>query len=216
MQNIGFVYGLIPGLKDIYGGNRDKVEKAIERYIDFFNTQPYMTPLIMGICLSQEKQGRPSVVGQAKMSMAGALAAIGDSFFWGALKPIVSLLALMFVMINLIWGIILSLVLFNIVHIWIKVKGVKEGYGNGPGAVLRMGKVLSIERIERIKYILPFMVGVVLFILPSYIGSGVSPAIGGWLFGGFIVFMFMNYLGISTSSSFYIGFIVLLIWSIIR
>ncbi|MEA3223479.1 MAG: PTS system mannose/fructose/sorbose family transporter subunit IID [Thermodesulfobacteriota bacterium] len=212
MQNIGFVYGLIPGLKNIYGDNTDKMDEAIRRYINFFNTQPYMAPLIMGMCLNGEKKGNPDAASQAKMSTAGALAAIGDSFFWGALKPIILLFALICVMINLLWGVLLALILFNCVHVWVMTKGFKKGYEEGPSAALRIGKILPMERVERIKYIIPFMCGVLLFVLPFYMGLGVSLSTGGLLLGGFIAFTCMNRLGINQIVSFYMGFIVLVIW----
>jgi PTS system mannose-specific IID component len=219
MQNIGFVYGLLPGLKDIHGENKEKLEAAIKRYGTFFNTQPYMAPLIMGVTLSEEKKGNiPTDECAARLhsTMSNTLAAIGDSFFWATLKPILALFILLSIMTGFVSSVILGLILFNALHIGFAAKGFKSGYENGPDAVIKVGKSMSMDRIERIKYLIPFMGGMVLFFVPSYMGASLPPVTGLLLIIGLMIFVILDQLKIHAVASFYISFIALMGWFILQ
>jgi PTS system mannose-specific IID component len=93
LQNIGFLFLLKPFLDDIY---KDKAQKkeALICHTGFFNTHPYMANIIVAAIANIEKQKsedrQARDVNFVKNSLAGPLAAIGDSFFWGTIRPIAS------------------------------------------------------------------------------------------------------------------------------
>ena len=104
MQNIGFVFCLLPLLRKIYP-DPAKRREVLVRHMNFFNTHPYMSNIIFGMVASLEQDiadGKPMQAEQLsilKNNMAGPLAAIGDTFFWATWRPfsvLVSICAALF------------------------------------------------------------------------------------------------------------------------
>ena len=143
LQNIGFLFVMKPFLNSFYKSKTQRKE-ALMRHIGFFNTQPYMANIITSVVLNIEKQkseGKETKdVNFVKNSLAGPLAAIGDSFFWGTIRPAVSFICVFFIVFLakplsgalLPYAIIIPLVfllLYNSVHIplryWFVFLGLK-------------------------------------------------------------------------------------------
>lgn len=97
MQNIGLAYGLQPWLERVYG-EADARRSALLRHQDFFNTNPTMEPLIVGmLCALEEEAAREPAPAREekfarlcalKKALASALAGIGDTLFWQTLRPL--------------------------------------------------------------------------------------------------------------------------------
>jgi mannose/fructose/N-acetylgalactosamine-specific phosphotransferase system component IID len=97
MQNIGLAYGLEPWLERVYPDPKDG-RAALLRHQDFFNTNPYMEPLIVGmLCALEEEASREPAplreekfarLAALKKALASALAGIGDTLFWQTLRPL--------------------------------------------------------------------------------------------------------------------------------
>lgn len=210
MQNIGFAYAILPGLKRLTADNPDK---AVNRYVKFSNTHPYMAPTVMGVFLKLEEQGDLGTIEKLKQTISSSLAAIGDTFFWATLKPIIALLFLLTVMIDRIWGIALILLVYNGIHFWTMVWGFSHGYQNGPGGALEIGKILSIDRSRRISYSIPLLAGMVMGALSQWenVGRGLPVSV-------------LIFLAAAAAYRFKIGiiwifygvFTLTLIWTIIR
>ncbi|MCL2145300.1 MAG: PTS system mannose/fructose/sorbose family transporter subunit IID [Endomicrobia bacterium] len=106
LQNIGFLYVMQPFLDKIYP-NIDKKKDAMIRHTGFFNTHPYMANIIIAVTANTEKElaeSRASAkkaadINSIKSAMAGPLAAIGDSFFWGTLRPVTAFLSIFLVIL---------------------------------------------------------------------------------------------------------------------
>lgn len=98
MQNIGFVFALVPVLKNTWGASRAELSRALLRHTALFNTQPYMAGFILGVAWKLEEdfsaarsEGEEVFtrrIASVKQLAASALAAIGDALFWGALRPL--------------------------------------------------------------------------------------------------------------------------------
>src|SRR5882762_6397652 len=54
-QNSGFAFAIIPALKKLYLG-RERMAAALKRHLQFFNTSPYGSTLIIGIIAAMEEQ----------------------------------------------------------------------------------------------------------------------------------------------------------------
>ena len=55
MQNLGFLYAIMPALKRVYPDSEDR-KKAQLRHLDLFNSQPYMASPILGAVINLEKE----------------------------------------------------------------------------------------------------------------------------------------------------------------
>ena len=144
MQNIGLLFVLKPFLYKIYL-SEDKRKEALLRHTGFFNTHPYMSNMIIIVIANMEKEiakgncsEKVSEVNMIKSVMEGPLAAIGDSFFWGTLRPLMALISI-FILIILkapdsrftAYGVLVPLVfisLYNAVHILIRYRLIFMGF----------------------------------------------------------------------------------------
>jgi len=153
MQNIGFAFSLLPALKQIYIG--DRLNDAIIRHLDYFNTQPNMAGFTIGLCVKLEQQasklrGQEEIsahekIKSLKYALSTSTAAIGDRLFWGTLKPF-SLALSLFIMfaaqpnfINLMHGsfrdvlitvlaLLAGFLFYNTVGVYIRWKSLEHGY----------------------------------------------------------------------------------------
>ena len=91
MQNLGFAYAIDPALRRLYPEEGARVD-ALRRHLGFFNCHPYMAAAIVGgaihheekVAAGEEPGAQPLMY---KQTLQGPLAAIGDGFFWTALRP---------------------------------------------------------------------------------------------------------------------------------
>ena len=92
-MNMAFCYSMLPIIKKLYPNKDDQVE-AMQRHLEFFNTTPHMSTLILGITAAMEEQNatdpefETESINNVKVSLMGPLAGIGDSFIWGTLRII--------------------------------------------------------------------------------------------------------------------------------
>ena len=146
MQNLGFLYGIDPWLRRIYPDPEDYRQAAF-RHLEFFNTQPYMAGFALGVIGGFEErrarlpeEQRRAMEGQIvrmKKALGSSLAAIGDTFFWGALKPACAALILLAWLAlwslearrPVLLGTLLGLASFNAVALWVRWRGIGVGYG---------------------------------------------------------------------------------------
>jgi fructoselysine/glucoselysine PTS system EIID component len=99
LQNVGFAFVMMPVFKELYP-DKDKRIQVIIRHIEFFNTNPYMISIVMGLvgCMEQQLVESHNTseknISSLKMNIAGPLAAIGDKLFWATWRPFSALLAI--------------------------------------------------------------------------------------------------------------------------
>jgi len=96
MQNLGFLFGIAPTLRRIYP-DRDDFRAAAYRHLGYFNTNPYLSGYVMGIIagLEEERSELPESgcaaaekkIATVKKMLGSSVAAMGDIFFWGSLRP---------------------------------------------------------------------------------------------------------------------------------
>src|SRR5581483_1504316 len=96
MQGLGLAWALEPWLKRIYRTAAER-RAALQRHAEYFNTQPYVASLIVGLVCAMEEDAAALPEAQraaayariraVKSALASSLAGAGDAFFWGALRP---------------------------------------------------------------------------------------------------------------------------------
>lgn len=145
IQGLGFYYAVLPGLKKIYP--QEKLLPVSQRCIGYFNTHPYLAPLVAGavLKLEEERAVRGSVsdsldVNEFKEMVAAPYAAIGDALFWGGLRPLVAGIALFFCVKEILWAPLIFLLLYNLVPMWFRTVFFERGYRQG---------LRSVEFVQR-------------------------------------------------------------------
>jgi PTS system mannose-specific IID component len=140
MQNLGFAYSILPALRDRYGGRPEEFSRALKRHLEFFNTHPAMAAVILGATIRLEErvaggEADPRAIGTFKVGLMGSLGAIGDSYFWGALKPMASVAGAILAFVHPLLGIATLLFLYNAAHLALRYRGFAAGLGGEESAV---------------------------------------------------------------------------------
>lgn len=148
MQHLGFCFALLPVLRWVHpdAGSRARID-AVKRHLEFFNTHPVMAAPILGAAARLEAEGEGGTAQTCKLSLMGSYGAIGDSFFWGGLRPAAGIAG---VTAGLLWTMsglpggadagalaaaVVMLVLFNVPALWVRAFGVTAGARLGIGVV---------------------------------------------------------------------------------
>lgn len=134
MQNLGFAYSMIPLLRERKLPEKEEEEMLI-RHLQMFNTHPYLSAPLIGsiIRMEEERPDRddPSSIMMVKQSLMGPYAAIGDTFFWGALRPCAGIVAVGLAWLGWILAPLAFILIYTPAHIWVRLKGFIEGYRRG-------------------------------------------------------------------------------------
>ncbi len=146
MQNIGFLFSLDPLLRRVHR-DPESYRGAVHRHLGYFNTHPYMAGVVLGAVGSMEERRSEMSdvkrekfderIEQMKKSLSTALAAVGDSFFWGALKPACAAWTMVFWLFlwtlrvphPIFFGAVFYLTAFNVPALWARWEGIRLGYG---------------------------------------------------------------------------------------
>ncbi len=154
MQNIGFLTAIYPALRRLYPDDA-ACAAACRRHLAYFNTQPYVAALLLGASVNLEARTAngdldPTRVTHVKTALAPPLAAIGDNFFWFALKPLASAAAAALAFADFpLTAALLFVTMFNVPHLWVRVRGFHRGLELGDSAlneVIRWRLPLFTER----------------------------------------------------------------------
>jgi len=159
MQGLGFAYSIEP-----FVGR----EQARARHLEFFNTQPFVAPLVLGMSCALEEQARalPEPERSAKLARlkalksgaACALAAVADSLFWGSLRPMCAALGwLASLVVTRTHGAELGagaaalvyLISYNVPSLWTRWKGLELGYAWGERLAVELKNLRPRALIRR-------------------------------------------------------------------
>lgn len=150
MQSAGFVFCLYPVLSRLYP-DRDERIKAIARHQSHVNTHPAMGPLLAGISGRLESELDSGLVLPNRWRVMCVLAAMGDRFFWGNLKPLAAawgtLVGLCF--LGSVFGCLVLLAIYNIPQILVRALGFREGWDVGVESLVflrppRLDEILKV------------------------------------------------------------------------
>lgn len=135
-QNMGYCYAMLPVIKKLYKKKEEQIE-AVKRHMEFFNTTPYVSTLILGISTAMEESNAnnedfdTASINSVKASLMSPLAGIGDSLFWGTLRVIATGVGTSLALQGNILGPILFLLLFNIPQLIVRYVCMISGYNLG-------------------------------------------------------------------------------------
>jgi len=155
MQNLGFAYAIEPALDALY---RDPArrEEALARHLGFFNCHPFMAAAILGGAIHHEERvAAGEEPGAAPLSykatLQGPLAALGDGFFWTALRPFFGAMAALGAVVAGWPAVAAAVLLYNLVQFTLRAALFRAGYRQGDavvGIIARLSLPRAAERLR--------------------------------------------------------------------
>lgn len=151
-MNQGFVYSMIPVINKLYDKKEDRAE-ALERHSEFFNVTPMVSPLVMGITAAMEEvnandeQFDPTSITSVKSALMGPLSGIGDSVFWGTLRPLAAGIACSLALAGNAVAPVLFYVLFNVFNVACRYFGLFKGYEMGTSLLSKMAASGVMQKV---------------------------------------------------------------------
>jgi len=134
MQNLGFAMAIIPLIRELRLKEKDS-ESMLNRHLQMYNSHPYFSAPLIGsvVRLEEEQSGKTGLVDipAFRQSLMSSYAAIGDTFFWGALRPLAGIIAAYLAFMGFIIAPIAFILIYTPAHFWIRIKGFIEGYKRG-------------------------------------------------------------------------------------
>ncbi len=203
LQNLGFFYLVLPGLRAVYGDNLP--EDVRTHHSAYFNTHPYFAPLVAGTVLRLEKS---SIAGVAtavnaetyKSMVMAPFAAMGDALFWGGLRPLAALIGLLFASQGSLWAPVVFLLLFNLPHFIFRGGGLLLGYVQDLRSIEVVQKCRLPDLAIRLKESTTVLIGVLCAYL-SYKGcehQSISDAWGFVLLPIVLFFAWLTHKGVTS------------------
>ncbi len=132
LQNIGFLYSLYPALDKLLPDSTAK-ENAVKRHLETVNTHPAMSPLLAGVTARLECEFDDSHIMVYRKRIMATLAAHGDRFFWGHLRPFASIVGVFagFLTAIPLISAILFLLIYNVPQLTLRYLGFERGWTQG-------------------------------------------------------------------------------------
>jgi mannose PTS system EIID component len=174
MQHLGFCFALLPLIRRLHPkpGSPGRVE-MLRRHLEFFNTHPVMAAVVLGAVARLEAEGKGTAAQTCKLTLMGSYGAIGDSFFWGALRPVAGIVGLAS---GLAWAlagmpgggdgaalvaVAVTLVVFNGPQLGLRVFGTLAGGRLGIGVVEAIRRLHFPELTARVRQVGAAVLGLV-------------------------------------------------------
>lgn len=166
MQSMGFLSDLVAGVGE------DKKSEILRTQRGLFNTHPYMVSYIVGATVRAYDEGRASAeeIGKFLTVAQTSFASAGDLLFWRTLRPALLLLAIILGIHFGIVGPITFLVIYNIFHLFHRIKGINDGYNLGWDVIY----LLKDRRFKMVREIFEAAGAVLSGLLFSLAAVGVS------------------------------------------
>ena len=188
----GFAFALLPALRQLTAGSKEELDAAVDRHLEHFNAHPYLSALALGAVLRLEADGaEPQTVRRLKVALRGPLGSLGDALVWATVLPGTALasLSLMWLGVDPWIAVALFLLVFNVVHIGLRIWGFQAGLSAGRD----VGRILSRADLSAwTRRLEPVVVGLLGLLTGAVIGGedGLVPAGAVWLLlaaGAFVV-----------------------------
>lgn len=168
LLGLGFCCCLIPIARRLFNSKEELID-FLQRHLDFFNSHPYMATYALGAVANIEEQAyikkwedkRPISI--FKTRVMGPLGAIGDTLFWQLIRPILGFVGIVLLAIIGAWGTVIYLLLYNFIHLAVRIKGLVESYLKGFDIV----RDLSMRRTQKYFSIMKNM-------FASVLGGGIA------------------------------------------
>jgi PTS system mannose-specific IID component len=155
MQNLGFGYAISPALDALYP-DPERRREAAARHLGFFNCHPYMAAAILGGAIHHEErvargEEPPAAPQRFKQTLQGPLAAIGDGFFWTALRPFFGALAALGALLFGWPAVAAAVTIYNAIHLALRIRMFRAGYTKGDAVIGAIAELSLPSLAERLR-----------------------------------------------------------------
>jgi PTS system mannose-specific IID component len=157
MQGMAFTFAMIPLIRNT---NPHSIAQLLTRHMQMFNTHPYLAAPVIGSVARLEEEGDPEAASHLKKAVMGPYAAIGDTFFWGALKPLSAICSVILALQGCFLAPFAFLILFNPAHGWVRGMGFVEGYRQGKNGIDFIRRLDLPALTRRIRFFSLFLTGI--------------------------------------------------------
>jgi len=186
MQNLGFAYAIEPALRALHP-DPARYRAALARHLEFFNCHPYMAAAIVGgaihheerVAAGTEPEGLPV---QYKQTLQGPLAALGDGFFWTALRPFFGALAALGALTLGAPAIVVVLAVYNALHLALRLGLFLAGHRRGDAVVetiARLSLPVAADRLRTAGVSLCGLAASVVLVRGGVVGGAGAAALAG-------------------------------------
>lgn len=91
MQGTGITFAIQPIISKLYRRKPKKKREILVEYLEFFNTNPYLAPGIIGLLIHKERmiikeKTDRSGIDKIKLNYMGPIAALGDNIIWAKIN----------------------------------------------------------------------------------------------------------------------------------
>lgn len=154
-MHMGFEYMMLPTIKKLYKDDPERLKDAMQRHMEFFNTNMYISTFIGGITMAMEEMNAKdkdfdtSSISAVKVALMGPLAGIVDSLFLGTLRILAVGIGTSIAMQGSILGAILFLLVFNVPAMLVRYIGAFKGYEIGANY---LNKIQESGLMEKFMY----------------------------------------------------------------
>ena len=170
-QNAGIAFCLAPLAKRLWPDPEDR-RNFVRRHIGYYNGNPFMSPLVIGALAKMEEtlatggDITEQDILQFKKVIGPATGAVGDRFFWSALRPVSIIAGIAGALFAGPWGALMMLAAFNIPVLALRWHWLITGYRLGTGSV----RAIHNDRLEKAVRIMEYAGAALLaFVTVSYV-----------------------------------------------
>jgi len=170
VHGLGFAAAIAPALSAIYKDEEPRRE-ARKRHLGEFNIHPYMSAPVLGAVIKMEEEvcsGKrdPHDIIAFKKSLSGPFSAIGDSFFWGSVRPLASIAGVCGAIYFETVGPVVLLLFYNLFHLWMRWFGLVSGYQLGVDVVVYIKELEMLRWVRWIRYLTVVLLA---FVMTGYL-----------------------------------------------
>jgi mannose/fructose/N-acetylgalactosamine-specific phosphotransferase system component IID len=159
MQNLGFAFAMFPLIAE-QRKDRKESEVFLARHLQMFNTHPYLVSSVIGsVARIEEEACTLESTEDLKKVLMGPYAAIGDSFFWGALRSFSCVGAVILALAGTLLAPLAFLLLYTPAYLWVRVKGFLEGYRCGRNGIDFIRSLDLPKESVKIRYLALILIG---------------------------------------------------------
>jgi mannose/fructose/N-acetylgalactosamine-specific phosphotransferase system component IID len=159
MQNLGFAFAMLPLIRR-QEGDRIRIAASLARHLQMINTHPYLVAPVIGAVARIEEEGRATEAVDLKEALMGPYAAIGDSFFWGALRSFSAVGAVIVAFTGTFPAPLAFLLLYSPAHLWVRGKGFLEGYRQGKSGINFIRELDLPGAAAKVRFLSLILIGV--------------------------------------------------------
>ncbi|MBN2233043.1 MAG: PTS mannose/fructose/sorbose transporter family subunit IID [Deltaproteobacteria bacterium] len=178
MQGLGLAYAIYPLLEQRYGSDGEPLRRQMKKYLGFFNTNPVMAAAVLGILVNFECHDRGDEGLRLATTLNSLYGAVGDAFFWGGIKPLTAVMALLcYVGGGGWWAPATLLIGYNLVHLGIRWYIYQAGVHHGFEVV----ELIHRWQLPRVKIAANYLTIVLLGVMVPVAAADRLPALTGSL-----------------------------------